>query len=55
MSELTYWMVAIISKYTDAQGTGLSDATPIHGEDIFPLALQIPWMGATIGNHGEAL
>lgn len=33
------------------EGTGLSDATKVHGQDIFPIMNQIDYDGATIGNH----
>lgn len=33
------------------EGTGLSDATPIHGEFIFPIAQQVDYDALTIGNH----
>ena len=33
------------------EGTGLSDATPIHGQDISPIAQQIPYDAMTVGNH----
>jgi 2',3'-cyclic-nucleotide 2'-phosphodiesterase (5'-nucleotidase family) len=33
------------------EGTGLSDATPVHGEFIWPLVKQIPYSALTMGNH----
>lgn len=33
------------------EGTGLSDATPIHGQDIFPIAPNMPTVASTAGNH----
>ena len=37
------------------EGTGLSDATPIHGQYIFPLIQEIKnYTALTAGNHGES-
>jgi 2',3'-cyclic-nucleotide 2'-phosphodiesterase (5'-nucleotidase family) len=33
------------------EGTGLSDAAPIHGQYIFPPTLNVSYDGMTIGNH----
>jgi 2',3'-cyclic-nucleotide 2'-phosphodiesterase (5'-nucleotidase family) len=33
------------------EGTGLSDATPVHGQYIFPIAQQVGYDGITIGNN----
>jgi hypothetical protein len=37
------------------EGTGLSDATPIHGQYIFPVAQNVDYDGLTIGNHDIGL
>jgi 2',3'-cyclic-nucleotide 2'-phosphodiesterase (5'-nucleotidase family) len=37
------------------EGTGLSDAAPVHGQYIFPIAQQISYDGITIGNHDIGL
>lgn len=37
------------------EGTGLSDASPIHGQYIFPIAQQVSYDGITIGNHDIGL
>ena len=33
------------------EGTGLSDATAVHGEAILPIVRQVPYDAITIGNH----
>ena len=36
------------------EGTGISDATKVHGVHIFPVIMKIPhYTGLTIGNHGK--
>jgi hypothetical protein len=36
----------------DVQGTGLSDATEVHGEYIFPVVQMVNgYTGLTMGNH----
>jgi 2',3'-cyclic-nucleotide 2'-phosphodiesterase (5'-nucleotidase family) len=35
------------------EGTGISDATPIHGQYIFPVVQKVKnYTALTIGNHG---
>jgi 2',3'-cyclic-nucleotide 2'-phosphodiesterase (5'-nucleotidase family) len=37
------------------EGTGISDATPIHGQYIFPVVEKVQnYTALTIGNHGNA-
>ncbi len=33
------------------EGTGLSDATAVHGERILPIVQRMPYDAITIGNH----
>jgi 2',3'-cyclic-nucleotide 2'-phosphodiesterase (5'-nucleotidase family) len=33
------------------EGTGLSDASSVHGERILPIVQQVPYDAITIGNH----
>src|SRR5688500_2857267 len=33
------------------EGTGLSDVTKVHGQEIFPIAQNVAYDGLTMGNH----